>query len=113
MKRRVSLLLCALAALAACAQLTPQQAAVAQALVTVVGDLVPGGSAALGVGQLLCQGGGGLVAVYDAATGKPFLVTGRSATLVANVCSAIGGSPTAPPAASTTVTAKAVAIPAS
>jgi len=107
------LLLAALLPIAACSQpLTPAQTAAGQTLVSVASATMPGVATPLADGQLLCSVGQTLQAVVDAATGKPFLVTGKAAQTVANVCAVIGGVPVAPPTVATTVPAKAVAVPA-
>lgn len=99
--------------------LTPTQTTEAQIAVQIAAAFLPGGSAALATGQLICQGAAGVVGVFDQATGQPYLVTGKAATTVADVCSAIGSSytPVAPAEAvaaspTATVTGVKVALPA-
>lgn len=113
-------LLASCLAIAGCSQpLTTTQTTEAQIAVQIAADFLPGGSAALAAGQLICQGAGSIVGVFDAATGQPYLVTGKAATVVANVCSAIGSSytPVAPAEAiaaspTATVTGLKVTLPA-
>jgi hypothetical protein len=86
--------LAAVLALAACnAPLTPAQQAEAQLAVSVVGAAVPASAQVFAAGQLVCAGASGLAAVIDAATGKPYLVTGKPAQIVANVCSVLNATP--------------------
>lgn len=92
--------------------LTPAQVQTAQTLVTVASATVPGGAQALADGQLLCQGVAGIQAIVDATTGKPYLVTGKPAAVVAQVCALLSGVPVAPPAAPITVQPAAVIPPA-
>lgn len=103
--------LAVLALLAACSTtLTPVQFTAAEAGITIASSLVPGGQAALALGQVLCSDGSSLLAGIDAITGQPWLVTGKAATTVANACAAIGSSfaPVAPPTTPTTVGAAKV-----
>lgn len=96
---RTILTLAALLTLAACSTaLTPAQQAAGQTVVTLASATVPIAATAIADGQLICQSESVLAAIVDQATGKPFLVTGKSAQAVANVCALIGASPVPAPA---------------
>lgn len=92
--------------LASCTQpLTQTQLQAAEAGITVIDASVPNAAQALAAGQLLCQTGAFIKAIYEGQTGKPFLVTGRTAQTVANVCQLLGAGavPVAPPTVPTQV----------
>lgn len=111
--KRLVLASIAVAGLGACTDqpMTPAQLLAAQALVTVVGATVPDAAQALEIGQLLCNTATGAEAVFDAKNNAPYLVTGKPAQTVANVCAAIGGQPVPPPGSKLTVPAVKVVIP--
>ena len=98
----------ALALLAGCTAQQNADIAAGVAVVKLVAPFLPNGSAVLAAGQLVCGG----VAIFDQATGLPYLVTGKAGASVLAVCGGGGtGAPGAAPA-DATLTAKAITLPA-
>ena len=76
----------ALALLAGCTAQQNADIAASVAVVKLVAPFLANGSAVLAAGQLVCGG----VAIFDQATGLPYLVTGKAAATVQAVCGAAG-----------------------
>ncbi len=95
---------------ASSANMTAAELAAAEAGITVISATVPGAAQVLADGQLLCQAGSEVVAVVDAITQKPWLVTGKPAAAVEQACLLVGGQfkPVAPPTSPATVPAVTV-----
>lgn len=98
--------------LAACSNaLTPAQTATAQSVIALASATVPDAAQIVVDGQLVCAGASAVNSIIDITTGKPFLVTGKAAQTVANVCSVLGAQPIPVPTG-VAIVPKAVAIPA-
>ena len=113
---RFPLTLAATLTLAACsAPLTPTQQAAATVGVQVAAASTPVAGTVLADGQLACAmvtaTGPLIVAMIDATTKAPVSVVGKASQTVANICSVIGGTPVAPPAAGVVLPVKAVVVP--
>ncbi len=97
-----------LALLAGCTAQQDAEVAQAVAVVKLVAPFLPNGQAVLAAGQLVCGG----VAIFDQATGLPYLVTGKAGAVVQAVCGAAGTGAPGPAPADATLNAKAVTLPA-
>ena len=89
---------CIVAMLGACANtLTPTQVSEAQTAIKLLSATVPQLGQFVADGQLICAGSGVFQAIVDAVTNKPFLVTGKAANTVHNICLALGATPVSSP----------------
>ena len=96
--KRTGLFLALALPFAGCANvLTPAQTGEAQLAVKVVAASNPVAGQIIADGQLVCAGAGEFHAIIDAVTGKPYVVTGKPATTVHNICLALGATPVADP----------------